>query len=67
MLARIEGVEVDFRPSAKLFEENGQRVLESDGIVISSISAKTKISLVSEAIEQVEYSRSPTAFVRKPA
>ena len=52
LLARIEGVEVDFRPLAKLFEENGQRVLKSDGIVISSISAKTKISLVSEAIEQ---------------
>ena len=50
LMVRRQGFDVDFRPLSQLFERNGQRISNQAGLVLTSISARAKISLVSQAI-----------------
>ena len=60
LLARKEGVNVDFRPISPMLEAAGQIKSVVAGIVLSSISAKKKIDLVSKSLRE-----NPEIFVSK--
>ena len=57
LLARKKGVDVDFRPISPLLQQHGQRISKESGILLSSMSAKKKITLVSDQLK-----RNPVVF-----
>lgn len=57
LLARKHPYEVDFRAIAPLLESIGQRISSDSGIIMSRVSAKQKIKLVSEQLRS-----NPLAF-----
>lgn len=60
LLARKNGVEVDFRPISASLPAAGQRLDKTSGITVSVISARLKLELAGKML-----SRNPRVFVKK--
>lgn len=58
LLVRKKGVEVDFKPMSPVLQEHKQIISNQSGIVLSSMSAKKKITLVSDQLK-----KNPLVFV----